>query len=183
MGGSFALTGCWPIRYTEGRWLMKWNVMRQIARVLQRLPWLVVIARVFWRFWQAKFTAGAVGIVFNSSGEVLLVEHVFHPYAPWGLPGGWVDRRESPATTVQRELREELGLKVQVDTVVLVDLDFGDHLDFAYLCHSSNGVGALSRELLGFQWCALDALPKLQTFHYRAIQAAAERAGIPYPKG
>jgi len=127
--------------------------------------------------------AGAELLDSFAAREVLLVEHVFHPYAPWGLPGGWVDRREAPAITVQRELHEELGLDVQVDEVVLVDLDFGDHLDFAYLCHSSNAVGTLSRELLSFQWCALDALPKLQTFHYRAIQAAAERAGIPYPKG
>lgn len=157
--------------------------MRQLARVLQRLPWLVVIARVLWRFWQAKFTAGAVGVVFNGSGQVLLVEHVFHPYAPWGLPGGWVDRREPPAETVRRELHEELALQVRVDAVVLADLDFGDHLDFAYLCQASGDVGALSRELLSYQWCSLDALPKLQTFHYRAIQAAADRAGIPYPKG
>ena len=45
-----------------------------------------------------------------TQGQVLLVEHVFHPYAPWGLPGGWIDRNESPSqTAVIRELQEELN--------------------------------------------------------------------------
>lgn len=162
---------------------MEWSAMRRLAQFLQRVPWLVVIGRVLWRFRQAKFTAGAVGVVFNGQGQVLLVEHVFHPYAPWGLPGGWVDRQEKPSDTVSRELQEELNLQVTVGSVIMIDLDFGDHLDFAYLCEASGDVGSLSRELLGYQWCSLDSLPKLQSFHYRAIHAAASVVGITHSTG
>lgn len=148
--------------------------MRRIAQFLQKAPWIVTSARLIWRIPQAKFTAGVVGVVFNEQGQVLLVEHVFHPYAPWGLPGGWVDRRETPADAIVRELQEELQLKVDVGSILLVDVDFGNHLDFAYLCDIKGSIGDLSGELLDYRWYDLDALPKMQSFHYKAIQKARQ---------
>lgn len=146
--------------------------MRRLALFLQKAPWIVVVARVLWRLTQPKFSAGVVGVVFDDKGRILLVEHVFHPYAPWGLPGGWMDRRESPSHTVLRELREELDLQVDVGPVLLAEVDYGNHLDLAYLCYSIGEIGVLSRELLSYTWCDVDELPRLQAFHYRAIQSA-----------
>ncbi len=146
--------------------------MRRLAAFLQKMPWIVVVARVFWRMTQPKFSAGAVGVVFDEAGRVLLVEHVFHPYAPWGLPGGWVDRHESPSKTVSRELQEELELSVEVGDVLLVEVDYGNHMDFAYSCIATGKVGKLSRELLDYGWYDPANLPRLQRFHYRAIQSA-----------
>src|SRR5437868_13340327 len=104
-------------------------LMQYVAAVVRKVPWTVALGRVFWRIRQAKFSAGAVGVVFDEQGRVLLVEHVFHPYLPWGLPGGWVDRGESPAETVQRELREELELTVEVGPILMVETEYGNHLD------------------------------------------------------
>jgi ADP-ribose pyrophosphatase YjhB (NUDIX family) len=148
--------------------------MRSLAQFLQKAPWIIGFARAFWRVGQPKFTAGAVGVVFNNQNQVLLVEHVFHPYAPWGLPGGWIDRNENPSHTVVRELQEELQLTVEAKSLLLAEVDFGTHLDFAYLCESRGAVGQLSRELLDFGWYNIDALPKLQRFHYKSIYAALE---------
>lgn len=130
------------------------------------------MARGFWRLRQPKFSAGVVGVVFNAQGQVLLVEHVFHPYAPWGLPGGWVDRNESPAETVRRELREELNLAIRVGPILMAEIGYGNHLDLAYLCYAEGLIGALSRELLAFDWYNVNKLPKLQPFHHRAIVQA-----------
>lgn len=146
--------------------------MRQLATLLQKAPWTVSLARRFWRLGQPKFSAGAVGVVFNDSGHILLVEHVFHPYAPWGLPGGWVDRNESPADTVRRELHEELGLVVETGPILVAETNFRNHLDLAYLCYPTGTIGRLSRELLAWDWFAADCLPKLQPFHSRAISRA-----------
>ena len=55
------------------------------------------------------------GCCVNDADEFLLVEHVFHPRLPWGLPGGWIGFNEDPVKTVQREIQEELGLDVSVD--------------------------------------------------------------------
>lgn len=146
--------------------------MRRLALFLQKAPWIVGIARLLWRVHQPKFSAGVVGVIFNLDDQVLLVEHVFHPYAPWGLPGGWVDRNENPDETVKRELREELALEAEVGPVIRVDVDFGNHLDFAYLCYARSEIGNLSKELLNYGWYPVDAMPRLHRFHYLAIQSA-----------
>lgn len=147
-------------------------MMRHLATVLRNVPWVVDWARWFWRLRQPKFTAGAVAVVFNSQGQVLLVEHVFHPYMPWGLPGGWVGRREDPAETVRRELQEELGLTIEVGPILLIELGYGNHLDMAYLGRTEDSVSNLSRELLAYRWCDVAQLPILHSFHYRAITLA-----------
>ena len=147
-------------------------MLRRLATFLQKAPWLVAIARNLWRLTQPKFSAGVVGVILNADNQVLLVEHVFHPYAPWGLPGGWLDRHETPAEGVARELKEELQLNVQVGPVLLAEIDLENHIDLAYLCYTTGTVGRLSNELLDYGWYSFDQLPRLHRFHYRAIQTA-----------
>jgi 8-oxo-dGTP pyrophosphatase MutT (NUDIX family) len=49
-------------------------------------------------------------VVTGGSGEVLLVRHTY--IDGWYLPGGGVDKGESSAQAVVRELREEAGIEV-----------------------------------------------------------------------
>jgi 8-oxo-dGTP diphosphatase len=147
------------------------RVMQRLAIVLRKYPWTVVAARHVWRWSRPKFSMGVVGVVFNESGQVLFVEHVFHPYLPWGLPGGWVERREDPAITVQRELREELGMEVEVGPVVALKTE-GQHVDLAYLCYPRSPVMALSYELLDYRWLDPTELPRTHGFHCIAVQRA-----------
>ena len=72
------------------------TMKRRLADWLQRFPplrWGLKLA--VWLF-APRHQVGAVGVVFNNAGQVLLVEHVFRPDYNWGLPGGWVERGESP---------------------------------------------------------------------------------------
>ncbi len=148
--------------------------LRRLAGLLQSAPWLASSAMRLWRWRQARFSAGVAGVVLNTGGQVLLVEHVFHPHTPWGLPGGWVDRYEDPAEALRREMQEELALKVTVGPVLLVELDFRSHLDLAYLCRAEGNIGQLSSELLDHGWFKVNELPRLHQFHYRAIMRALE---------
>jgi 8-oxo-dGTP diphosphatase len=152
------------------------DLMQALARFLRRYPWIVAGLRIFFRLLQARFTAGVVGIVVDDQQRVLLVEHVFHPYCPWGLPGGWVDRQEHPAHAIQRELREELGLIVNVGRLIHMNMNEPGHLDFAYACSAQGQVQSLSYELLGYQWYHLDELPRLQKFHYQAIMQLIDQS-------
>ncbi|MCB0209041.1 MAG: NUDIX hydrolase [Anaerolineae bacterium] len=87
---------------------------RILANLLQQfvpLRWAFSMAV---KLFAPRNTVGVMGAIFNNSGQVLLVEHVFRPQQPWGLPGGWVERGEDPAQTIQRELQEELNLAIAV---------------------------------------------------------------------
>ncbi len=150
------------------------SAKEQAALALGRHAWFVRSAYGFWRFFQAKYTMGAAGIVIREDGCVLLVEHAFHPKHPIGLPGGWVDHREHPGRTVKRELQEELELAVQVGPIVLVDRPFANHLDIFFLCKPINKVGQLSFELVSFDWYPLDQLPDLSPVHHKVINRAQE---------
>lgn len=53
------------------------------------------------------FDVGAAAIV-EQAGRVVLVRHSYK--SGWLFPGGAVDRGETPAAAILRELREEIGL-------------------------------------------------------------------------
>jgi len=151
--------------------------LRSVAGFLRRFPWIAKIATNVWRLGRPHFSVGAVGVVLNDNQQVLVVEHVFHPKTPWGLPGGWVDRAESLADSVVRELFEELSLTVTVEQVLTVEIaqSYPNHIDVIYLCRPVGPVGVLSSELLSYRWASLDDLPPISKSHYRAIQQAFQQ--------
>ena len=61
----------------------------------------------------------AQGLLRNPADEMLLCELTYK--REWDLPGGVVDPDESPATTVAREIEEELGIVVEVAGLVAVN--------------------------------------------------------------
>jgi 8-oxo-dGTP pyrophosphatase MutT (NUDIX family) len=145
---------------------------RQVAAAVKRFPLALGLMHSIWRFTRPRFTAGVIGVLINACGEVLIVEHVYHSYPQWGLPGGYVDRGEDPAESLVRELYEELQLTVEVGSIVALDRAYDTHLDIAYLCHSDGTVGSLCRELLAYRWSAPDQLPEIRPFHRQAIVQA-----------
>jgi 8-oxo-dGTP pyrophosphatase MutT (NUDIX family) len=56
----------------------------------------------------APVSLGARAIALDTQGRVLLVRHTY--VGGWHLPGGGVDRSETSADAIARELREEVGL-------------------------------------------------------------------------
>ena len=149
---------------------------RRLSYALRRVPWLVRIMRLVFRRMQAHFTVGVVGVVLDGEGRVLLVEHVFHPGYPWGLPGGWLEGGESPADALERELREETGLAISIQGPLLVDIaHHSHHLDVAFLCRARGDVQKLSSELLDYRWASFGTLPPLSPFHQAAVAAAQAR--------
>src|SRR5688572_19247724 len=147
-------------------------IRQQLASLIRRVPTLMLIPYYTYRFFQPKYSVGVIGVVINDEGKVLLVEHVFHPRLPWGLPGGWINFNEDPAEAVERELSEELALKVDAHRLLLMQRTQFNHLDIAYLCQAENEIGNLSYELLDYAWFAFEDLPQLHKFHYEAIKRA-----------
>jgi len=61
----------------------------------------------------------AQGVLRDAEGRVLLCELTYK--SEWDLPGGVVDPAESPAQCVVREVREELGIEVEVRGLLAVN--------------------------------------------------------------
>jgi 8-oxo-dGTP diphosphatase len=55
----------------------------------------------------------------DEDGRVLLVDPVYKP--TWDLPGGAVEKEESPHAACRREVAEELGLDRPPGRVLVVD--------------------------------------------------------------
>jgi 8-oxo-dGTP diphosphatase len=118
---------------------------------------------------------GVALVALNNEDQVLLLRHVFHPAAPWGLPGGWLNRYESPAAGVLRELYEETGLTARLKSVVCVKgQSRPDHIGIAYLGYiEETAVMQLSPEIIEAVWFKRTQLPgSLQPFVQTAIQSA-----------
>jgi len=59
---------------------------------------------------------GVNGVVFSKEGKLLLERRQDDKL--WSIPGGWAEIGESPEQSVQREIYEETGLKVQVKGII-----------------------------------------------------------------
>ncbi|MEP7284612.1 MAG: NUDIX domain-containing protein [Chloroflexota bacterium] len=162
---------------------------RQVASFLKRAPWTGYLAQALYRIWQPRVTIGVVGAVFNHTGQMLIVEHVFHPKFPWGLPGGWMVRDEEPSHTVIREVLEETALHVNiVKPLAIARTKFlPQHLDVAFLCvlppDADQDAVKLSSELLAYQWIDLaqypTQTPPMANFHNRVVESVlVERSRI-----
>ncbi len=118
---------------------------------------------------------GAVAVVMDDNGRILMLKHVFHPHAPWGLPGGWMQRNEAPADGVLREIKEETGLTAVIGNLLILTHDkYPPHISIAYMAHAEPTTMTLSAEIIDADWFAPDNLPTpLLPLHKKAINAAS----------
>jgi 8-oxo-dGTP diphosphatase len=82
-----------------------------------------------------RIASGA--IILNNKGRLLIVKPTYRDY--WSLPGGVVDKNESPYHACLREALEEIGIKISIKRLVGVIYHYNKELDdeailFHYLC-------------------------------------------------
>lgn len=89
-------------------------------------PVITPVFRTWWRFSRAA-TLGVRGIACDDAGRVLLVKHTY--LAGWHLPGGGVERGETAARAIAREMAEEGGVEATAEPVIFAL--YSNHANFA----------------------------------------------------
>src|ERR671931_714061 len=93
------------------------------------LPWLLRIWRqlpgplkmLYLRVRYGRFAVGVAGLIRDEGGRILLVHRTYSRDEPWALPGGWLEGNEAIERALERELREETGLRVKVGGVQAIE--------------------------------------------------------------
>ncbi|PWI58534.1 NUDIX hydrolase [Sulfoacidibacillus thermotolerans] len=108
---------------------IKWQAFTiRLARVLP-----ISLLKLFIYILKKKYVIGAVAVVFNEEGKILLLHHTYRKDASWRLPGGLKEAHETPYETVVRELQEEANIQVEPLAVIAVQQS-KISLDVAVLC-------------------------------------------------
>lgn len=128
----------------------------------------------------ARHRAGVTLVCFNHEDQVLLLRHVFHPTMTWDLPGGWLERDESPAECALRELREETGLHAILGPVVSLTREkTPSHLGITYMGRLNGSTleqPVLSAEILEARWFEPAALPRrIRSATRLAVESAVKQ--------
>ncbi len=107
-----------------------------------------------------KFTLGAFGIILDKQQRILLCHR--RDMDLWNLPGGGVEKGESPWEGCVREVNEETGLKVEV--VKLHGVYYKDRLKdeivFSFLCRCHGGKLRVNNEADNLKYFYYKEIPR-----------------------
>jgi ADP-ribose pyrophosphatase YjhB (NUDIX family) len=105
-----------------------------------------------------KFTVGVFGILFDERERVLLCHR--RDYNFWNLPGGALERGETPWEGAMREVKEETGLDVEVVRLLGVySKPDVDDVVLTFLCRAIGGAITLNDEADAIQYFAFTDIP------------------------
>ena len=129
-----------------------------IGKVWRRLP--ARLRRWSMRLAHTRFTVTAGALIFNQSGQILLLKHRFRAGSGWGLPGGFLENGEQPIDALRRELREELSLEVEhVEIFTARSFRKPKQVEVLFRGRASGSVTPRTMEVERAEWFSLDALP------------------------
>lgn len=152
---------------------MRATLHRAALRGFRRLPRRV--RRLVVRAGTPNFTVGAICLIEDDDGRLLLVRQAYR--GAWGAPGGLLKRAEDASVGMRREVREEIGIDVEIlgePTVVVAPEP--QRVDVVFRACLSGGAAEphpRSPEILEVAWFAADSLPELQHELAVAMQVAS----------
>ncbi|MDQ6670096.1 MAG: NUDIX hydrolase [Chloroflexota bacterium] len=132
-----------------------------LLRVWRDVPFPGWMRHLFLRILNPAFMVGAMALIQDQQGRILVLEHTYRREVPWGLPGGWLKQAETPEAGLAREVFEETGLRVRVDTLLAAEFWADSQLDLLFHCTVESGTYVSSDETGLHRWVARDQLPEL----------------------
>ena len=130
-----------------------------------------------------SFTVGSMCIIERADGRMLFIRHVYRHR--WGVPGGLLERNETPADAARREVREEVGLDVELVGEPAVNVDASPRrIDIVFRARprddsTADSAAPASVEIVEARWFWPTELPELQFETAQALQAVARASYAP----
>lgn len=114
-------------------------------------------------------SAPAAGAAIVRDGRALITERGIEPMKGlYDIPGGFLRAGEHPVDALKRELREELGLEIEVevdDCISMVPHPYGDEADpvlaLGFLARWIAGEPKAADDVAAFRWVDLEELEEL----------------------
>lgn len=111
----------------------------------------------------------AVGVLIFKNDKILVLEPTYKPN--WVVPGGVVEKSESPLEAAVRECREEIGVDVEIKEFLCADYkrgneEIGDAIHFLFLgiLPETDDIKIDEKEIKRFVWLKpQEALTKFDT--------------------
>lgn len=151
-----------------------------LERLLLKLWGCLPLSR--WLRWQIlwagnqKFLIGVAAVILDESNRTLFFHHTYRPEMPWGIPGGWLKKNEDPARAVEREIREESGLVVEVlQPLMVIKRHYGIGLDVIFVGRYNGGDFRPSAEVSEARFCALGEFPRVYPETEALVRTAIQR--------
>lgn len=121
--------------------------------------------------------------IIEKDGRVLLIKRRFDPFKGyWCLPGGGLEEGETLEECAVREVKEETGLKVSIESTVGVYSDpgrdpRGQVISVAYSLNIEGGGIDPGREVLEAEWFNPEEVPELGFDHEEMLSDYIEKQG------
>ena len=133
-----------------------------------------------------NYTLGAVVLLRDESERLLLVRQAAGPPG-WSLPGGLLDRGETPVKAAYRELVEETGVRLPVGTLTPMEPNahvytFAQQVDLVFtgtVDAASTKMAVDQVEVVEAGWYPLDELPLLTVATARLLGKYGIGPGAP----
>lgn len=131
------------------------------------------LVRLFWLITKNKKSRVRAIILDDKEDSVLLVKNLSYNY--FHLPGGAIEKDESPEMAIRREVREELGIEITIVKKFSKGFYEGSQKSIEiFLCTTKQSVIVPQWELSAAGWFKFDNLPKLKITTADALHAFLE---------
>ena len=126
-----------------------------------------------------RFPIGAVAIVRDDGGRILLVRQTYHRAGVrWAAPGGWLAHGETPREAAARETFEETGLRVTVGRVLEIGSGPYREVSLAFECRVIGDTGfRASHETDRMGYFSPSALPPMTVETRHLLERALAALG------
>ncbi len=141
-----------------------------------------MITWVFENGEKASLRHVVIHAIVEKDGEILLVKrskNLSLEGGKWALPGGFLDRDETAAQGVLRELKEETGWEGEVMFLFRINTNpnrpHEDRQNVAldFVIRPTKSIGLKDKESTEVAWMSIDTLPPLDSFAFDHGEAIA----------